>query len=358
MKRRGHSEGSIYQRADGRWAAVIDLGWHAGKRTRRSTYHRTRKAAHEALTRALRDVEQGVQPGSRRETVGAYLIGWIEQIRGDVRPSTWRRYEQIVRNQLIPHLGKLRLARLTPTDVEAMLRELDVSPRTAHHVKAVARAALARAVRHGLVMRNAAALAAAPHAKRREIQALSPEEVRRLLAAIGGHRYEALFTLAVSTGMRLGELLAVRWPDVHPTGRTLRVSHTLQWIGGVAQLGEPKTARSRRTVQLPEVALRTIETLPRTSVYVFCNDRGGPLHPATAYHALQRVLAGAGLPRVSFHALRHSYASALLAQGVHPRIIMEALGHSQISLTMNTYAHVIPALERDAADQMDRLLGS
>jgi integrase len=355
MKRRGHNEGSIFQRADGRWVATLDLGWHNGRRVRRSFYAKTRKAAAERLQAALRDAQAGVAPGKRSDTVGAYLTNWLDAISTSVRPLTHRRYRQIVEHQLIPHLGRIPLSRLSPSDVESMLRSLPLSARTLHHVRAVLRTALQRAMRLGLVARNAAALAQAPRLQQRELSALSPDEVRRFLQAVEGHRHAALFTVAVTTGMRQGELLGLRWSDVDDD--MLHVRHTLQWRDGVAHLAEPKTARSRRTIPLPAFALRALDALPRTGVYVFANDSGGPLHPGTVYHVLQQVLADAGLPRVSFHALRHSYASALLAQGVHPRVIMEALGHSQIALTMNTYAHVIPALQREAAEQMDALLG-
>lgn len=170
-------------------------------------------------------------------------------------------------------------------------------------------------------------MAKGPRLEHREIKSLAPNDVRRFLTAIKGHRLERLFTVAVATGMRQGELLGLRWSDVDQIAGT-------------------------RTVR------QALAALPRDSVYVFANDAGGPLHPGTVYHALQDVLRDAGLPRVSFHALRHSYASLLLAQGVHPRIVMEMLGHSQISLTMNTYSHVIPALQREAAEQVDALLGS
>jgi integrase len=362
MKRRGQGEGSVFYRADkDRWVGSINLGWQNGRRVRRSYYGKTRREVQERLQRALREAQDGVQPGLRRETVAAYLAAWLEAVEPTVRPSTLRRYHQLVRYQLIPNLGRTPLSRLTPGDVEAMLRKLSadgLSDRTVHHARAVLRTALARAVRHGLVARNAAALAQGPRVEHREVRALSPDEVRRFLTAVRGHRHEALFTVAVATGMRQGELLGLRWSDVDHVGGTLSVRHALQWIEREARLVEPKTARSRRTVSLPDVAQRALAALPRLSVYVFANDSGGPLHPGTVYHALQDVLAAAGLPRVSFHALRHSYASLLLAQGVHPRVIMEALGHSQISLTMNTYSHVIPTLEREAAERMDALLSS
>jgi integrase len=361
-RRRGHGEGSIYFRADkDRWVGSIDLGWQDGRRVRRSYYGRTRHEVRDRLRLALREAQEGVQPGTRRDTVAAYLAGWLDAMEGTVRSSTLRRYRQIVTHQLAPYLGRLPLSGLTPADVEAMLRRLsdaELSPRSVHHARAVLRSALAGAVRHGQVSRNVAALAKGPRLEHREIRTLSPDQVRAFLIAVRGHRHEALFTVAVATGMRQGELLGLRWSDVDPIAGTLTVRHALQWVDREARLVEPKTARSRRTVPLPEVAQQALAALPRDSVYVFANDAGGPLHPGTVYHALQAALAAGGLPRVSFHALRHSYASLLIAQGVHPRVIMEALGHSQISLTMNTYGHVIPALEREAAERMDALLSS
>lgn len=360
MKRRGQGEGSIFYRTDKqRWVGSLELGWQEGRRVRRSYYGQTRRDVQKRLQQALREHQDGVQPGTRRDTVAGYLEAWLEAMRDTVRPSTWRRYRQIASHQLIPSIGRITLSRLTPTDVEAMLRKLGrdgLSARSVHHARAVLRSALARAVRHGLVARNVAALAKGPRVEHREIRALTPDQVRAFLVAICGHRHEALFTVAVATGMRQGELLGLRWSDLDPTAGTLTVRHALQWIDREARLVEPKTARSRRTVPLPSVATQALAALPRDSVYLFANDAGGPLHPGTAYHALQDVLSDAGLPRVSFHALRHSYASLLIAQGVHPRVIMEALGHSQISLTMNTYGHVIPALQREAAEQMDVLL--
>jgi integrase len=322
MKRRGHGEGSVYQRADGRWAATVDLGWHGGRRVRRSFYGRTRKAAHEALTRALREIEQGVQPGSRRATVGAYLNEWLDATRDSIRPSTYRRYSQLVNHQLIPHLGRIALSALKPSDVETMLRELsaDLSPRSIHHVRAVLRTALARAVRHGLLSRNAAALAEPPRVEQHEAQSLSPDQVTALLSALEGQPMRTLITLAVASGMRSGEIRGLQWRDVDWVAGTIAVRRSLQRFDGVFRIVEPKTKASRRTLPLPAIALAALrehhDQQAQASVrgaYIFTPVDGQPLHPTTAWRALQIVLRDAGLPAMPFQALRHTAASLLLA---------------------------------------------
>jgi integrase len=307
-------------------------------------------------------VEAGLQPTSDRLTVAAYLEDWLAARRAKIRPATWRRYAGIVRTHHVPRIGRIPLAKLTPGDVEGMLRDMPGAARTRHHARAVLRTALARAVAHGLILRNPAALASAPRVEHREVQSLSPQHVRQLLEAIHGRRDEALYTLAIATGLRQGELLGLRWSDVDLTHGTLRVRHALQRVEGSLQLVETKTARSRRTVTLPAVAVealrvhRTAQDGPIGSMYVFTTAVGTPLDGTNVTKRLQAVLAGAGLPRVTFHALRHTTASLLLAQGVHPRVVMEQLGHSPIRLTLDTYSHVIPALERDAANRMNAML--
>lgn len=369
MKRRGQGEGSIYQRKDnGLWVGTVNLGWHAGKRVRRAYYGRSRREVQEKLQRALREVQDGVQPGTRRDTVGGYLASWLEAVEPSVRHSTFRRYRQIVTHQLTPQIGRTPLSQLTPADVEAMLRRLaadGLSSRSVHHVRAVLRTALARAARHGLVARNAAALAEPPHVERREVRALDPAEVRRFLSALEGHPLRCLFTVALATGLRKGELLGLRWSDIDLAAGTLTVRRSLQRIEGKFRVVEPKTAKSRRTVPLPGVAVTALAehrqaqaSAPVVGAYVFTTADGQPFHGTTVWRALQSVLEAAGLPSMPFHALRHTAASLLLAEGVHPRVVMELLGHSTIALTMNTYSHVIPALEREAADRMERMLTS
>jgi integrase len=182
---------------------------------------------------------------------------------------------------------------------------------------------------------------------------------------VKGSHHEAMLVTAVATGLRQGELLGLRWSDVDLAAGSVTVRHPLQWIDGQPTLVETKTAKSRRTIPLPQVARDALSELwsqraagAVSSPFLFTGTAGQPLRHTVALRALEAALRDAGLPRVTFHALRHTAASLLLAQGVHPRVVMELLGHSTIALTMNTYSHVIPALEREAAERMDALLAN
>jgi integrase len=364
MKRRGHGEGTLYQRPDGKWCAQLDLGWRDGHRVRRSLYGVTRREVVEKLAAARRTVDAGLQPTSDRITVAAYLEDWLEANRSTIRPSTWTRYASMVRRTLIPQIGHLPLTKLTAGDVERMLRDIQLSPRSRHHARAILRTALARAVGHGIIARNAAALADPPHVEHHEVQAWDAAQVRRFLVAIQGHRLEALFALAIGTGLRQGELLGLRWSDVDLVAGTLTVRQALQRVDGRMTAVETKTPRSRRTVPLPDLALEALRAHkaaqdgPVVGTYIFTTASGGPLYGTAVYRDFMAATEAAGLPRIRFHSLRHTAASLLLAQGAHPRVVMEMLGHSTIALTMNTYSHVIPALERDAADRLNALLSS
>ncbi|MGI8658722.1 MAG: tyrosine-type recombinase/integrase, partial [Candidatus Limnocylindria bacterium] len=362
MKRRGHGEGSLYQRDDGSWRAMTDLGWHDGKRVRRSVSGKTRREVVEKLTVIRRRMEAGLQPTSDRLTVGAYLDDWLDASRSTVRPSTWRRYAGMVRTHHAAHVGRVSLTKLTPGDVERMLRAMadaGLSARTCHHARAILRTALGRAVAHGLILRNPAALAAPPRVEHREVESWDAAQVRTFLDSVRGHRLEALFTIAVVTGLRQGELLGLRWSDIDLATGTLTVRHALQRVNGRLELVETKTPRSRRTIPLPELALRALRTAqdgPMIGTHLFTTPSGSPLYGTAVYRDFLDATDAAGLPRIRFHSLRHTAASLLLAQGTHPRVVMEMLGHSTIALTMNTYSHVIPALEREAADTMNAIL--
>lgn len=375
MARRGAGEGNIYRRADGRWCGRLNLGYAGGKRLRKHFYGTTRREVQEKLTRAANDLQLGLPVGmDGRQTLGQFLHLWLRDVvRPSVRPSTYISYEMQVRLYIVPELGRVTLSKLSAQQVQGLLnRKLadGLSPRSVHHIRAVLRRALNQAMRWDFVPRNVATRVDAPRVPHREVKPLTPEEARRFLDATRSDRLGPLYAVALAVGLRQGEALALDWADVDLEARTLVVRRALQRIDGKLQFVEPKTSRSRRTVTLPSKIVAELrahrlrqleERLWAGSRWqehglVFTTTIGTPLDGSNVTHRLQAILERAGLPRMRFHDLRHAAASLLLAQGISPRVVMEILGHSQISLTLNTYSHVIPALQSAAADQMDKLL--
>jgi integrase len=402
-KKRGNSEGSIYHMQDGRWRAAVSLGYRNGKPVRKVYTAATRSAVQKKLTRALRDQQMGLPIVGERETVGHFLKHWLEHVATNkVRTSTLDSYSWIVEKHLIPGLGRYTLSKLSPQEIQPFLNERlksgrqplpkrtkanppeksadrkqpappadpTLKPRTVQHIHATLRTALDQALRWNLVARNAAALVDAPRVRRQEVQPYTPEEAKKLLDALKDDRLEALYSAAMALGLRQGEALGLQWPDVDMTAGVLTVRNSLQRVKGKLQLVEVKAQKSRRTITLPQVAMagflrhRNRQEEERQLAgarwqetgFVFTTSIGTPLDGSTVTHRFQAALKAAGLRRIRFHDLRHTCATLLLAQGVHPRLIMEILGHSQIAITMNLYAHVIPAMQKEVASQIDAIL--
>jgi integrase len=338
-------------------------------------YGKSHDEARRKLNAVLREVDLGRRVPDERLTVDRYLHDWLATTRSSLRPSTVRSYEGHIRLYLVPFLGSIPLARLGARQVEAMFAQLQVhglSPSTIQRVRATLRVALGRAVKHGLVVQNAAQLASAPRTERRIVEPMPPDQARRLLEALRGHRWEALYVVALATGLRRGELLGLRWKDVDLDSGQITVRHALQRVDGKLTLVEPKTERSRRTVPLPASVggvlrrHRTTQNEHRLLLggtwqdlgFVFTTGHGTPLGGSNVTRAFQGLLDKAELPRVRFHDLRHACASFMLAQGAPMRVVMEQLGHSQIGLTMNTYTHVMDDALRAAAERMDTLFAT
>jgi integrase len=369
MAKRGNGEGTITKRHDGRYEARIV---YAGKR--RCFYGRTRAEVEAKMTAAKRDRDLGLPAADDQVTVGQYLDQWLENdARPTIRPGTYKSYASHVRLYLKPALGALRLTRLSPRHIQAMQTDLlarGLSPTTVQRVRATLRRALGRGMKMGVVNRNAAALTDAPRSTRQQVRALSPDEARELLAAFKDHQLEAAVTIALATGLRQGEQLGLKWADLDLDGSTLTVRQSLQRIDGQLRLVEPKTARSLRTLHLPSVAVAILRTHRaaqnrgklvsgdrwQESGFVFTTDRGGPLDGTVVTHSFQRQLRQAQLPVMRWHDLRHACASLMIALGTSPRYVQEQLGHSGITITMNTYAHVLPAGMKDAAERLGDVL--
>jgi integrase len=377
VAKRGAHEGSIYQRRDGRWAASLHLGYANGRRQRKTFYGKTRREVQEALTRALRDLQDGIAARTdERETVAQYLSRWLESsAKHRVRPRTLVGYRLIVDKHLIPAIGRVAVARLSPDEVQGLLNRKTAdgaSPQTVRNIHACLRRALAQAVRWGVTARNVATLVDLPRVQRKHVTAISPADARAILAAVKGDRLEPLVTVTLGTGLRQGEALGLRWQDVDLEAGELEVRHALQRMSGSVELVEPKTDRSRRRIALAPYVVTVLREHRKRQLqerlwagsrwqegdFVFTSSIGTPMTGGDVTKRFQGLLAAAGLPRIRFHDLRHGAASLLLAKGVHPRVVMEMLGHSTIALTMNVYSHVIPELQREAADQMEAVFGA
>ncbi len=365
--RRASGEGSITRRRNGKYQGALRLP--DGRR--KYVYGDSREEIRRKLHGLIHAREMGTLADARGLSVGEFLDQWLQEVvRPNVRPWTYAGYEVHVRLHLKPALGKLPLDRLTPMHVQEFINRKSsegLRPKSIRYIRGTLRSALNHALRWGLISRNVAALATSPRVEQYEIKPLTPAEARTFLQSLKGDRLEALYSVALTMGLRQGEALGLRWRDVDLELGYLRVSKQLQRIDRRLQLVEPKTARSRRTIAMPPSVVAALrdhrdrQDADRKAAgkrwsesdFVFTGPEGAPLDGSAISKQFHRLLERAGLEQRRFHDLRHSCATLLLAQGVSPRVVMDVLGHSQIGLTMNTYAHVIPELRREAADRME-----
>jgi integrase len=376
-RRRANGEGSIYPYRNG-WRAALVYTDTEGRRRRRTVSGKTQADVRRALATLRADLDRGLTP-PERTTVAEFLAGWLEASRQRIRHSTWRGYESCVRVYIVPAIGRIKLGKLQPSDVERLTGQMmasGLSARTAALTRVVLRRALADAERDGLVHRNVARLARPPHVPSRSLEAgrdyYGPADLRRLMTAAKVHPMGPLVTVAATTGLRLGELLGLAWTDVGQDARTLSVRRSLARAPEGWTLAEPKTKRSRRTIDLPVATLaaferqREVQDAARDGAgdawqdrdgLVFTDPIGRPLRGSWVNHTYHDMLRAAGLPSIPFHGLRHTAATSLLAAGVPLVVVSRYLGHATITVTADRYAGVTPDLGRSTADAMDRALG-
>lgn len=377
MGKRGNGEGSISRRKNGTWRAEYVV-YTAEGRKRKTVYGKTRAEVAKKLNKALSQREDGLLCDDEGLTVGEYLERWLESsVKGNVSPRTYTNYRLQVRRHLTPALGRIKLKDLTPFKVQGLYRsKLDagLSNASVRYTHAVLHRALKQAVKWSLVPRNVAEAVDPPRVRRKEITPLSPEQARVFLAAAreAGDRFEALYVVALTCGLRQGELLGLKWSDVDLGAKTLRVNRQLQRHrdGGGLVFSEPKNA-SRRTVPLTTTAVealrrhgrrQTEEKMKAGSLYednglVFASEIGTPLDAQNVVNrSFKPLLRRAGLPSIRFHDLRHTCATLLLAKGVHPKFVQALLGHASISITMDLYSHWAPAMGDQTAAAMEEAL--
>jgi len=307
-------------------------------------------------------------------TLDAYLDEWLTLLRTRVQPTTWRSYQDMIRGYLRPELGQRRIGDLTVRELNhhfVMLFERGgrrggpLQPKTVKYAHAILRQALGEAVRDGLLDDNVAARVTLPRInpdrdhEPRPLHTWDADQAARFLAVTAGDPLHPLWRVALGTGMRRGELLGLRWEDVDLDAPQLRVRTSLAYVGGRFLLKSTKTGRGR-VLTIDGDTAATIERQPRPSrpewPLVFTTPDGWPWRPEVITDRWRRQWPGLELPRLRLHGLRHCHACLLLDQGVPVKVVSERLGHSTIAMTMDVYAHVLPAQDRNAADAIARAL--
>jgi integrase len=323
-------------------------------------------------------VQGGILPPNTKVRLGEFLEQWLrDYAAGAVALTTRRTYQDVVRLHIIPPLGMVPLAKVSPHAIQRLYSQKlqgGLSCTTVNKVHRVLREALGHAVRWGLISRNPATLVDPPRPRRTEMRVWDEEQVRLFLGeAKRSSPYYALYLAALLTGMRQGELLGLRWQDVDLTLSVASVRQIIYRLGGQLLMKPPKTAKAKRQVALPHILVEELRDVREEQKghrqrigeayndygLVFCQEDGKPLHAHNIVRRdFRRICGRVGLPRIRFHDLRHCHATLLLQQGVHPKIVQERLGHANISMTLDTYSHVVPGMQEQAVRALEvRLFG-
>jgi integrase len=350
--------------------------WRSGFRTKRDAQAAERRFLVEAEDRSS---AEGA-PSSEGPTVGAFLADWLVQSAPTRRASTTVGYRTCIERYVLPHLADVPLRDLGPTEVREWEVALLATPKqfrggtlsstTVLMCHRVLRRALQDALRWGLVERNVCDAVVPPRRSTPEMVTWTPDETRHFLAAVAGDRLEAMWRLLVATGMRRSEVAGVPWKDVDLDDARLAVRQTRVLVYDQATVSEPKTRRSRRAVALDAGTVEALRAHRRRqadervlaaevwvpSGYVFVREDGLPIDPDRISHLFAQVVAAAGLPRIRLHDLRHTSATLALSAGLHPKVVSERLGHSSIAITLDTYSHVLPSMQVEAAAALGSIL--
>jgi integrase len=376
-------QGHLYRRGKSSWGLVVDLPRSStGKRRQRTeTVRGTKKDAEARLTQLLQELNTGTFVEATKITVADYLKRWLADYAAhNVSRKTYERYEEIIRLHLIPAIGAHRLTELKPLHIQeaysAALRngrrdgKGGLSPQTVLHHHRILREALQQAARWQIAVRNPADAVEPPRVLKQEMRVLNEQQTVKLLEEAAATRWFIVIALAVTTGLRRGEILALRWEDIDLDNARIQVRRTLEQARGGLGFKEPKTDRGRRQVALgPEM----VEILQRHRLgqikerlalgqeykngdLVCARLHGTPLDPAEVTAAFSKLIGSLDLPRIRLHDLRHGHATHLLRLGIHPKVVSERLGHSGVAITLNTYSHVLPGMQEDAALRLDRAL--
>lgn len=375
--------GSFVRKRGKTWTAYYYLPG-AVRRQRTKGGFRTKVEAQAYLTEQLGRLQRGSLVEPSRLTVAEYVTEtWLPLMKHSVRASTWDSYNRMMTNHVLPHIGGVRLQDLTARHLDHLYRDLlaggrrdkkdgGLAPKTVRYMHTTIHKALRDAERKELVMRNVADAADPPRLDRdrREMQTWTAQQLSDFLNGMSDHEIFAAFLLCATTGMRRGEVLGLRWVDVDWGRARISVRQTVTSVNYRLVVGEPKTARSRRSIALDSTTLRYLRTHEERQMVareqlgvgfedqglVFCRADGSPIHPDYMSQTFGYAISRLRLPRIRLHDLRHTHATLGLAAGVPAKVMSDRLGHATVAFTQDVYMHAIPQLEYDAADTIADLI--
>lgn len=378
-KRRANGEGSIRKRKDGRWEERYTAGRdpETGKAVYKNVLGKTQAEVKEKLKRAIEENAQLDFSRAGEYTVGQWMDVWFENCaKVKVRPSSHQTYRGYIDHHIKPYIGDIPLGKLTTLDLQRLYKNLlsggrverseaerqpkGLSPKTVRNINQVISSALTFAKEQKLIISNPTDGCSLPKLEHREMKTLTAEQLQSFLREAKESGVYEMYYIELATGLRRGELLGLKWEDVDLAAGTIHVRRQVARINGEIVEAPLKTKNSYRTVSIGANAVGILMQQKKTtnSEYVFPSPKGGPISPDSVLHMLHRVLKRAGLPKVRFHDLRHTFASLALQNGVDVKTVSGMLGHYSAGFTLDTYAHVTTAAQRQAASTMGNVLSA
>ncbi|MFZ5639182.1 MAG: site-specific integrase [Bacillota bacterium] len=382
--KRGHGEGSIYQRSDGRWVGQVSVGYDpANSRNRRLTFYgKTKKEVQEKMREAQYQHQNGTLVEPSKLALGQWLDDWLNvYVKNSVKLSTWENYKIMVETHLKPSLGHFMLKDLRPEHVQVIINQKlesgrkdgkgGLSSRHVNYMITILNMALKQALKSQLIVRNVLDAVQRPKRVKHEFKTLNVDELNILLKTAKDHRFYPLLLLESRTGIRRSELVALMWDDLDLEKSTLTIRHAVVRTKNGLVISEPKTRKTIRTIELPKMVIAGLkawrvkqnqEKLRLGPDYqdnnlIFCSALGTITDPRDLNRLLDTLLKKANLPKIRFHDLRHSVATILLKEKIHPKIVQELLGHDEISTTLDIYSHIVPGMIEQATQLLDSVLG-
>lgn len=358
-KKRSDGEGSLYfSESENTWIAEITLPDGRRKKKR----NKKQQVVKDWLLEYRNLLKEDYPLVDERTTLAEFLAKFLEDTaKHTLKPKTYSSYKWIIEKHVIPEIGRIKLASLKPPHLQKLYSDkIDsgLSKKTVLHIHSVIRRALNEAIKWGLINKNPCSAVTPPRPEKSVPEVWSVEQAQEFLQAVREHRWYAIYLIALTTGARRGEILGLEWENIDFTRKTVSIQKTVSEIRGKPVIGKPKTQRSRRKISLPDIVIDALKELGGGTGFVFTTSNNTPITPRNLLRHYYSVLDDLDIPRIRFHDLRHTAATILLTKDVHPKKVQELLGHSSITLTLDTYSHVIKGIHSEAAEKMDGVFKS